>query len=670
MKRPRSSAPSLARVLLLATAAAILAMPFPGDAAGGSHREERGAPAPAFVPRDTCLFRGREDTSLPPANADFQVIVAGPGNVGLTISNFGTIGNDHDTRAASFEFPNGSEIEHLIRGGLWIGAVSADGETLVSSGTIVQNISTPGEGSTEFVPLTRIQSRSTLQNRPDFSPDALSEQDLIASFRDFPARDVSSGEEPCPLGVEVQLTSLGWSFKPVDDFLILNYTIKNVSTVALTSLYFGMFAEFATNFKGKYPEWPPPSVTVLFEHKVISWDDTLRLFTEHHCDFDGGQAPTFGGMKILGTRPDSIAGKTVSFNWFDFALNDETLDDDGERFALLSNGDSDSTDSVTNACIGGQTINDPVEVASVGPYSILLPGDTLSVAFAVIGGDDYDDLVLNAAWAQRAFDSNYIIPQPPPSPRMAVDPGPNEVTVYWDASPEAIPDPASGLIDFEGYRIYVSADDASFTRVRDLDLVDSIGFNTGFADVRHDTTISGVDYDYRLTIPSLRNGFRYSVSVTSYDVGDPTQGLPPLESGIPQNKSRIIPGSDAVPTGGRTNRITVYPNPYRGQAAWDGSLPRERLIWFNHLPERCVIRIFTLSGDLVEEIPFNGSTYHAEGNFLLDRPDEDPPVLSGGQAAWDLITKENQPAASGLYFFAVEDLATGETETGKFLILK
>jgi hypothetical protein len=251
-----------------------------------------------------------------------------------------------------------------------------------------------------------------------------------------------------------------------------------------------------------------------------------------------------------------------------------------------------------------------------------------------------------------------------------VDPGPNEVTVFWTAEPETTPDPASGELDFEGYRVQLSTDNATFSVVRDVDKVDSIGFNTGFAEVAFDTTIAGVDYDYRLTIPALRNGFRYWVAATSYDLGDPATGLPVLESGIPQNKTLLVPGSDPVPTGGRTSKVTVYPNPYRGQAAWDGDLPREKLIWFNHLPERCLIRIFTLSGDLVEEIPFDGSSYHADGVFLLDRTDEDPPVLSGGQAAWDLISKEDQPVASGLYFFAVEDLATGDVETGKFVILK
>lgn len=625
-----------------------------------------GALAPAYAQRQ-CEFDNRVDEGLDSTRAPFSALVMGPGNVAITISNFGAVGNDHDSRAPSFEYPNGSEIEHLIRGGIWIGAVTADGETLVSTASLDQNIANSSDRTTEFVPLQPLTQRSSLINSEFFDPDAISEQDVLTAYRDYPAPDNANTEDPCPIGIEVQQIALGWSFRPVDDFVILNYTLKNVSTVALTNIYLGMFGEFATNFKGQYAEWPPPSVSVLFDNKEIAWDDSLRLFSEHHCSFDRGRAPTYGAMKLLGSRPDSIAGKTVSFNWFEFFPGDETRDQDVERYQLLSNGEVDRTDNVVTTCDGGAT-NDPVDLMSVGPYSILLPGDTLSFAVAFLGGDDPRDLELNASWAQRAFDANYVIPQPPPSPAAFVDPSPNGLTVYWDDSPEPVPDPASGELDFQGYRVYVSSNNVEFDNVRDVDIIDSVGFNTGFSEVAHDTTIGGKEYEYRLTIPGLRDGFRYWVAVTSYDLGNAAQGLPSLESGIPQNRALFVPGADAA-SKSAAREVTVYPNPYRGQAAWDGSLAREKLLWFRHLPERCVVRIFTLAGDLVDEISFDAATYGAEGNFLLN-PGGDPPVLSGGQAAWDLLTKDDQPVASGLYFYAVEDLANGEFSTGKFLILK
>jgi hypothetical protein len=51
-------------------------------------------------------------------------------------------------------------------------------------------------------------------------------------------------------------------------------------------------------------------------------------------------------------------------------------------------------------------------------------------------------------------------------------------------------------------------------------------------------------------------------------------------------------------------------------------------------------------------------------------PEADLPRLSGGMAAWDLVTRNDQGIASGLYMFSVEDLDTGEKQIGKFLVLK
>src|SRR5712692_2253164 len=47
------------------------------------------------------------------------------GNIGLTITNFGTIGTRNSSwpRQPSCEYPRGSRIEHIYQGGLWVGAL-------------------------------------------------------------------------------------------------------------------------------------------------------------------------------------------------------------------------------------------------------------------------------------------------------------------------------------------------------------------------------------------------------------------------------------------------------------------------------------------------------------------------------------------------------------------
>jgi hypothetical protein len=102
------------------------------------------------------------------------------------------------------------------------------------------------------------------------------------------------------------------------------------------------------------------------------------------------------------------------------------------------------------------------------------------------------------------------------------------------------------------------------------------------------------------------------------------------------------------------NKIAVVPNPYVGAASWEPASATtgrgERLVYFIHLPNKCTIRIYTLSGNLVKSL------------------DHDAP-LTDGQQPWDLTTKDNMPLAFGVYIFHVDAPGIG-TKIGKFAIIK
>jgi hypothetical protein len=202
-----------------------------------------------------------------------------------------------------------------------------------------------------------------------------------------------------------------------------------------------------------------------------------------------------------------------------------------------------------------------------------------------------------------------------------------------------------------------------------------VGFNTGLDSCRLETPVvlDGVTYEYRHTIRGLRDGFKYFAAVTAYDLG--TTEIESLESGISQNKTMAIPApAPGEPTAG--DKVYVFPNPYRVEARWDaGEKVRDHYLWFTNLPERCALRIYTLSGDLVFETDFDGATYAGAGARGVYNPisdlDVDAPTLSGTTYAWNLITREGQAAATGLYLYSVED-QTGKRDraVGKFLIVK
>ena len=112
--------------------------------------------------------------------------------------------------------------------------------------------------------------------------------------------------------------------------------------------------------------------------------------------------------------------------------------------------------------------------------------------------------------------------------------------------------------------------------------------------------------------------------------------------------------------------IKVVPNPYIGTNTMEPSLAnkdrnQQRRLMFTHLPERCSIKIFTVSGVLVRELRAPEESLVSYGGIG---------VTSDGILHWNLLSKEGLEIAAGLYFFHVEDLDSGETHTGKFAVVK
>jgi hypothetical protein len=596
-------------------------------------------------------------------------------NVGLTVYNNGFLGTNLADRSPSFEFPLRTGQEHMVRAGLWVGGLPAsEGDTLVSTATVDGQFGTfDPNGVSEFYPAsTLIEERSILPNSRYYHPDAKSEQDYLAAFID---RHLHAGPEHVPLNLRIEMETLLFSFEPFDAIVILTYKIINVHPIdPVFNVYAGVYTELASGWKDGHSEWPPSG---WFRKKDLGYVDSLRLVTEHHYNYDGGNVPSWGAVKLLGTRPTPVDQLTVSFNWWNWDPNGQlsgTPLNDRDRYLTLGNGSIDGTAGIE------APNNDPVSLLSVGPFPVLEPGDTVTVSFAFIGGensprdgrDALEDVLFNAAWAQEAFDLNFNIPVPPPSPTLKVVPGLGKLSLHWTRDSEDFLDPKSRKLDFEGYRVYVSEerDEDGFRMVRQVDLVDSLLENTGLEVVHDPSQIDGTDYEYRYDLLGLRDGFKYWASVTAFDTG--TLEVSPLESGRAQNRTFAVPGGTATSSG----KVKVFPNPYRGDAAWDGTLSRDRYLWFVNLPARCTVKIFTLAGDLVDTIEFDHDTYDAtEIRGIFDptdvrNPEDDIPVLSGGMAAWDLVTRSDQGVASGLYIFSVKDHETGETQLGKFLILK
>ncbi len=315
-------------------------------------------------------------------------------------------------------------------------------------------------------------------------------------------------------------------------------------------------------------------------------------------------------------------------------------------------------------------------------------------------------------------------PPPPPTPVVESHSEGRTMILSWSTDPAEDPeyrDPFSRQQDFEGYRIYVSnsGQENEFSLLAEFDRVDysyysatdslldstyyqadldslglavghqklfgevlgtlrPIGLNTGIEQIAVNDSL----YEYRLenTNPMLPRYY----AVTAFDYGDYRSGTEPLESAKTANALYT------APAGSPDKKPAVVPNPYRadrdytrqhlrlifpGQedttaVSWEnrndgtaGYYPQtDRRIYFFNLPRKCLIRIFTVAGDLVQ---------------IIEHDPRNPNALSLWRSehaeAWNLNNRNNQQVASGLYFFSVEDQTEenkGHIEVGKFVIIR
>ena len=187
---------------------------------------------------------------------------------------------------------------------------------------------------------------------------------------------------------------------------------------------------------------------------------------------------------------------------------------------------------------------------------------------------------------------------------------------------------------------------------------------------------------YRYVDRQVKNGFLYFYSVSAFDS---TSGNVQLNG-----RRAAVESEGVVPQiGTNTDRgVWVVPNPYRGlkaigdrPSAWDltpnGGDPTGTHIDFMGLPSgRWTIKIFTLSGDLVETLTSDHAVNAAlrNANAIDSRGNSHPNVTrqqdtsSDGQASWNLISRNGQDIVSGIYLFTVE--SSKGTQRGKFVVIR
>ncbi len=647
------------------------------------------------------------------------------GNISLVFSNYGTIGLAFAERGRlSCEYPIGSHIEHIYRGGFWFGG-RQNYQTKVSTGAVdvLNRIGRPGfefttgyciPGTPLSFPADSMIERSTLPVSQYYDPNAISHQDLICEYTDSNTCVPQTGEAITahdPLGIVVRQEAFAWSQSFANAYVIFQFTIKNTSQDSIEDAYAGYWID--TNVGNTDitvpPRWGPVS-SWNYDDDGNNYIDSIQMAYEYDYDGEYGYAESYIGMQILGTTPKYDPQSDSSYlekaNFYEWMYNESqdpvffTPQNDNERYNRMATGLNKLMPGPPPnpdwRSLGGATgYGNRTMLVSTGPFPTMAPGDSVVFVFAIICASKYGpdpmendtersrtNLFLNSRWAKISYENDYKLPEAPPPPSMKVVAGDTKAEIYWDNSPESFVDPIMGHADFEGYKIYrarITQENQSqglrqlFEVIGQFDRIDSIGYDTGldFIALAEPETLDGHAYYYKYTNENLLNGWQYAYAVTAFDTGDPTNNLESLESSPLLSYNRVFPG----PMAGETKEIAVFPNPYKARSLWDGRgddgiQERDRLIYFANLPDRCTIRIYTISGDLVDTIEHDGQNNTGADLNWFKQYASGEKVISGGIHGWDLVTKADQALATGMYLFAVEDKTSGNISRGKFVIIK
>jgi hypothetical protein len=128
----------------------------------------------------------------------------------------------------------------------------------------------------------------------------------------------------------------------------------------------------------------------------------------------------------------------------------------------------------------------------------------------------------------------------------------------------------------------------------------------------------------------------------------------PFRTGEYFSFTTVAPRFDPAQAKQDLDKIAVVPNPYVGAASWEPATTSvgrgDRKVFFIHLPQRCTIRIYTMSGHLVQTLQHDGT-------------------FADGQEAWNLTSRDGMDIAFGVYVYHVDAPGIG-TKIDRFAILK
>ncbi len=664
------------------------------------------APEKRNLQNEKQLFKTVDDGPIVETDVAWHKI----GMLWQRVTNYAKMGDDaYTNRTPSCDWPGGSGNSYLYRGSMWMTA-KIDGKVCSSQSE-----------SNEFAPIDSIHV---------FTGDdaVVSEEDTYTKYYDVKA-PLSSGHTP--LGVEVTEKTYAWSAGFVDDFIIYEISIKNVGIDTdddgypdtdrdLEDFYFtyrldGDVSKLADwGAEGSFVCWDDHVLANGFYDPSASWWDSspwdwVKLFPFMNSqierdstifetlktvpydssmmfmwdgdntgyDADNGQpddfanpaadgtlqTPGFLGLRVLKTEPQLTYHSYKTCHYY----NDPETDV-GSWDLVIANPSYDAIE------FAGQPIPyayDYRGLLTLGAPGTFKAGDSLKITFALGVGCNPDsggiysllEFINIMDVAQYIVDNDYsmdvsalMAPAPVVEVVESYDANNNfqGVKINWDNASEQ-------HSSFKGYRVWKSAGKNASTGDFNWEVLDTYYPDSSGSWPPPSISKSNASA-YSITDNDVKFGFFYYYSVQAIcEITDPPIGLTETNR---MDASSYVPITPTAQANNTLDNVKVVPNPYIGSANWNNPMPSDgnpwehRIIFFN-LPSDATISIFTLDGDFVNKITVGEGAWVGDGL----------PESSEGVAEWNLITRNDQEAAPGIYMYVVKSPSLG-SKVGKFVIIR
>ncbi|MEA2062621.1 MAG: T9SS type A sorting domain-containing protein [Gemmatimonadota bacterium] len=581
-------------------------------------------------------------------------------------------------RIKNVYWPRGSGVMYLYSTRPWFGALlDVDGDGQYTDTVVVNQKAKemkagyydPSDGEVKWADAwSSLKDNLTpddydLANWPDpfmvdGAPDLKGDQDIVVMSQDV----TSEVYEETPLKLGIQYLYHFWAFKrdAASDFIFLEGTAINQSANMVNTTSPGQTGPCV--WKNCYfGQRLDPDVGSNCNDDRSGFMKANNLGFTFDRDFtDGGKPIGFMGVRVLATP--IINGQELGLsNWTSiqnassaYIVPDPT--DDKTQYRILSAAPGQVLDPPYDPTKDFQfsgVTGDTRQIIASGAFD-MQPGDqqsmTLGFCFAMakdanVTAYETDEEVIaqlgnlvEVSEAVKLFYDLGSMAKGAPTPGITLIPSDGKVTITWDAA-----DFSSPNIEIAEYRIYRSFNASGQTADGEpsYQLMGTYSHedNKSYSIVDNaEELINGWNVYYAITVADRLSGQLAEILGAGLQVGEPTFAI----------ANSTIPRTDALGLGQQgVLKIRVVPNPFYVHASWD-TAPTEKHVQFINLPAACTIRIFTLSGNLVNVVQ------HTNGS---------------GTENYNLLNRFGEPLASGVYYWVVTDRG-GDSETGKFIVVQ